>query len=115
MRWFHRALYTHDIMRSACTCRGFTEHSTSGKWDGRHALCTSFTENAASAKTEGGHALRKGLCSTERERELLLERNGYSDISLAQVYIRGLSPLQLLEYFYASTVLRSTGYEPGVR
>ena len=25
----------------------------------------------------------------------LLERNGYSDISLAQVYIRGLSPLQL--------------------
>ena len=35
----------------------------------------------------------------------MLERNGYSDISLAQVYIWGLSPLQ---FFCADTVLRST-------
>ena len=40
-----------------------------------------------------------------------LERNGYSDISLAQVYIWGLSPPQLSEFFCTNTVICSTELE----
>ena len=39
---------------------------------------------------------------------MLLERNSYSDISLVQVYIRGLPPQSDL-FFCANIVLRSTG------